>query len=152
MISEKKIKFSSNLQDEAVQKCEIQSIQVEEIVQITELHRYLLKSVWRFVSSLRPCIIPGPKWDHNRRIIIWLTMLHVECVELSCTRSNLSEIIITEKALSEFLIWVNHSPRILLGVSLRSLWVSHRPRILLGVSLRSLSSRHLRGFIYNNHY
>jgi hypothetical protein len=39
VISEKQIKFSSNLQDEAVKKCQIQSIQVEEIVQITELHR-----------------------------------------------------------------------------------------------------------------
>jgi hypothetical protein len=39
VISEKQIKFSSNLQDEAVEKCQIQSIQVEEIVQITELHR-----------------------------------------------------------------------------------------------------------------
>jgi hypothetical protein len=39
VISEKKIKFSSNLQDEAAEKCQIQSIQVEEIVQITELHR-----------------------------------------------------------------------------------------------------------------
>jgi hypothetical protein len=43
MISEKQIKFSSNLQDEAVEKC--QRIQVEEIVEITELHRYLLESV-----------------------------------------------------------------------------------------------------------
>jgi hypothetical protein len=60
------------------------------------------------------------------------------------------EIIIVEKVLSEFVIWINHSPRFLLGVSLRSVWVSHRPRILLGVSLRSLSSRPLRGFIYNN--
>jgi hypothetical protein len=39
MISQKQIKFSSNLQDEAAEKCQIQSIQVEEIVQITELHR-----------------------------------------------------------------------------------------------------------------
>jgi hypothetical protein len=39
VISEKQIKFSSNLQDEAAEKCQIQSIQVEEIVQITELHR-----------------------------------------------------------------------------------------------------------------
>jgi hypothetical protein len=39
VISEKKIKFSSNLQDKVVEKCQIQSIQVEEIVQITELHR-----------------------------------------------------------------------------------------------------------------
>jgi hypothetical protein len=39
VISEKQIKFSSNSQDEAVEKCQIQSIQVEEIVQITELHR-----------------------------------------------------------------------------------------------------------------
>jgi hypothetical protein len=38
-ISEKQIKFSSNLQDEAAEKCQIQSIQVEEIIQITELHR-----------------------------------------------------------------------------------------------------------------
>jgi hypothetical protein len=38
VISEKQIKFSSNLQDEATKKCHIQSIQVEEIVQITELH------------------------------------------------------------------------------------------------------------------
>jgi hypothetical protein len=37
-ISEKQIKFSSNLQDEVAEKCQIQSIQVEEIVQITELH------------------------------------------------------------------------------------------------------------------
>jgi hypothetical protein len=71
-------------------------------------------------------------------------------VELSGTRSSLVEITITEKALSNFVIWVNHSPRILLGVSLRLLWVSHIPRILLGVSLRLLSSRPLRGFIYNN--
>jgi hypothetical protein len=71
-------------------------------------------------------------------------------VELSGTRSRGFEIIIIEKALSEFVIWVNHTPRILLGVSLLSLWVSHEPRILLGVSLRSLSSRHLRGFIDNN--
>jgi hypothetical protein len=88
-------------------------------------------------------------------------------VELSGTSSNLLEIIITEKALSEFVIWVNHSlrilmgfslrslwvshiPRILLGVSLGSLWVSHSPRMLLGVSLRLLSSRNLRGLIYNN--
>jgi hypothetical protein len=39
VISEKQIKFSSNLQNEAVEKCQIQSIQVEEIVRITELHR-----------------------------------------------------------------------------------------------------------------
>jgi hypothetical protein len=39
VISEKQVKFSSNLNDEAVEKCQIQSIQVEEIVQITELHR-----------------------------------------------------------------------------------------------------------------
>jgi hypothetical protein len=35
----KQIKFSSNLQDEAAEKCQIQSIQVEEIVQITKLHK-----------------------------------------------------------------------------------------------------------------
>jgi hypothetical protein len=39
VISEMQIKFSSNLQDEAAEKCQVQSIQVEEIVQITELHR-----------------------------------------------------------------------------------------------------------------
>jgi hypothetical protein len=40
VISEKQIKFSRNLQDEAVaEKCQIQSIQVEEIIQITELYR-----------------------------------------------------------------------------------------------------------------
>jgi hypothetical protein len=39
VISEKQIKFSSNLQDEAVEECQTQSIQVEEIVQITELHK-----------------------------------------------------------------------------------------------------------------
>jgi hypothetical protein len=89
-------------------------------------------------------------------------------VEISGTRSSFHfDIIITEKALFEFVIWVNHRLRILLRVSLRALWVSHRPRILLDdslrslwvshsprmlldVSLRSLSSRHLRGFIYNN--
>jgi hypothetical protein len=38
VISEKQIKFSSNLQDEAAEKFQIQSIQVEEIIQITELH------------------------------------------------------------------------------------------------------------------
>jgi hypothetical protein len=38
MISEKQIKISSNLQDEAAEKCQVQSIQVEEIVQITALH------------------------------------------------------------------------------------------------------------------
>jgi hypothetical protein len=38
-ISEKHIKLSSNLHDEVAEKCQIQSIQVEEIVQITELHR-----------------------------------------------------------------------------------------------------------------
>jgi hypothetical protein len=38
-ISEKQIKFLSNLQDEAAEKCQIQRIQVEEIVQITKLHR-----------------------------------------------------------------------------------------------------------------
>jgi hypothetical protein len=32
MISEKHIKFSSNLQDEAAEKCHIQSIQLEEII------------------------------------------------------------------------------------------------------------------------
>jgi hypothetical protein len=45
VISEKQIKFSSNLQDEAAEKCQIQSIQVEEVVQITELHRHLLECV-----------------------------------------------------------------------------------------------------------
>jgi tetrahydromethanopterin S-methyltransferase subunit A len=45
MISEKQIKFLSNLQDEAAEKYQIQSIQVEEIIQITEWHRYLLKSI-----------------------------------------------------------------------------------------------------------
>jgi hypothetical protein len=45
MISEMQIKFSSDLHDEAAEKCQIQSIQVEEIVQITELHRYLLESI-----------------------------------------------------------------------------------------------------------
>jgi hypothetical protein len=39
-------------------------------------------------------------------------------VELSGKRSSLFEITISEKALSEFVIWVIHSPRILLGVSL----------------------------------
>jgi hypothetical protein len=39
VISGKQIKFSSNLQDEVAEKCQIQSIQVEEIVQNTELHR-----------------------------------------------------------------------------------------------------------------
>jgi hypothetical protein len=39
VISEKHIKFSINLQDEAAEKCQIQNIQVEEIVQITELHK-----------------------------------------------------------------------------------------------------------------
>jgi hypothetical protein len=38
MISVKQIKSSSNLQDEATDKCQIQSIQLEEILQITELH------------------------------------------------------------------------------------------------------------------
>jgi hypothetical protein len=37
-------------------------------------------------------------------------MLNVECVELSGTRSNIFEIIITKKALSEFVIWVNEGP------------------------------------------
>jgi hypothetical protein len=79
-----------------------------------------------------------------------LPRLHVECAELYGTRSIIFEIIINEKPLSELVIWVNHGPKILLGVSLRSLWVSHRPIIRFGVSLRSLCSRHLRGFIYNN--
>jgi hypothetical protein len=70
-------------------------------------------------------------------------------VELSGKRSSLFEITITEKALPEFLIWVNHSPMILLGVTLRLLWVNHIPTILLIVSFRSLSSRPLRGFIYS---
>jgi hypothetical protein len=65
-------------------------------------------------------------------------------------RSSLFEITITENVLSEFVIWVSHSPRILLSVTLRLLWVSHIPTILLGVSFRSLSSRPLRGFIYSN--
>jgi hypothetical protein len=56
-------------------------------------------------------------------------------VELYGKRSSLFEITITEKALSEFVIWVNHSPRILLGVTLRLLWVSHIPTILLGIFL-----------------
>jgi hypothetical protein len=60
------------------------------------------------------------------------------------------ELTITDKALSEFVIWFNNSPRILLGVTLRLLWVSYIPTILLGVSFRPLSSRPLRGFIYNN--
>jgi hypothetical protein len=77
-------------------------------------------------------------------------MLHVEFVELSGKRSSHFEITITEKALSKFVIWVIHSPRILLGVSLRLLWVSDIPTILLGVSLKSLSSRPLKGFIYSN--
>jgi hypothetical protein len=77
-------------------------------------------------------------------------MLHVEYVELSGKRSSLFEITITEKALSEFVIWVIHSPMILLVASLRLIWVSHIPMILLGVSLKSLSSRPLRGFIYSN--
>jgi hypothetical protein len=50
VISGKQIKFSSNLQDEAAEKCQIQSIQVEEIVQITALHRHQLECVWRFIS------------------------------------------------------------------------------------------------------
>jgi hypothetical protein len=66
--------------------------------------------------------------------------LHVECVELSGKRSSLFEITNTEKVLSEFVIWVSHSLRILLSVTLRLLWVSHIPMILLGVSFRSLSS------------
>jgi hypothetical protein len=65
-------------------------------------------------------------------------------------RATFFEITITEKALPEFLIWVNHSPTILLNVTLRLLWVIRIPMILLGVSLRTLSSRPLRGFIYNN--
>jgi hypothetical protein len=51
-------------------------------------------------------------------------------VELSGKRSRLFEITISEKALSEFVIWVIHSPRF-------------ASRCLLGVSLRSLSSRPL---------
>jgi hypothetical protein len=39
VISDKQIKFSSNLQDEAAEKCQFQSIKIEEIVQNTELHR-----------------------------------------------------------------------------------------------------------------
>jgi hypothetical protein len=39
MISEKHIEFSSNLQDKAVEKLHTQSIQLEEIVQVTDLHR-----------------------------------------------------------------------------------------------------------------
>jgi hypothetical protein len=39
VISENHIKFSSNLQNEAAEKCQTQRIQVEEIVKITELHR-----------------------------------------------------------------------------------------------------------------
>jgi hypothetical protein len=39
VISEKQIKFSSNLQDEAAEKFQIQTIHVEEILQITELHK-----------------------------------------------------------------------------------------------------------------
>jgi hypothetical protein len=66
-------------------------------------------------------------------------------VELSSKRRSLFEIAITEKALSKFVILVNHSPRILLGVTLRLLWVSHILTILLGISFRSLSSRPLRG-------
>jgi hypothetical protein len=65
-------------------------------------------------------------------------------------RCRLFEIIITENVLSEFVIWVSHSPRIFLSVTLRLLWVSHILTILLGVSFRSLSSRPLRGFIYSN--
>jgi hypothetical protein len=38
-IGEKQNKFSSKLQDAAAEKCQIQSIQVDEIVQITKLHR-----------------------------------------------------------------------------------------------------------------
>jgi hypothetical protein len=113
------------------------------------LHKHQLECVWRFIS-LQPCIGPGPKCDHNVRSIIWLTTLHVECVELSGKRSSLFEITITENVLSEFVIWVSHSPMILLSVTLRLLWVSHIPTILLGVSFRSLSSRPLRSFIYNN--
>jgi hypothetical protein len=44
-------------------------------------------------------------------------------VELSGKMSSLFEITNTEKALSEFVIWVNHRPRILLGVTLRLLWL-----------------------------
>jgi hypothetical protein len=44
-----------------------------------------------------------------------------------------TEIIIIENANSKFVILVSHSPR-----------------IVLGVSLRSLSSRHLRDFIFSN--
>jgi hypothetical protein len=39
MISEKQIKLSSNLQDEEAENFQIQSIQVEEIVEITKLYR-----------------------------------------------------------------------------------------------------------------
>jgi hypothetical protein len=73
-------------------------------------------------------------------------------VELSGKRSRLFEITITKKVLSEFVIWVSHSPRILLSVTLRLLWVSHIPTILFVVSFRSLSSRPLKGFIYINFF
>jgi hypothetical protein len=58
-------------------------------------------------------------------------------VERSGKRTSLFEITISEKALTEFVIWVIHSRRI-------------ASRCLLGVSLRLLSSRPIRGFIYNN--
>jgi hypothetical protein len=49
--------------------------------------------------------------------------LALACRIFSGTRSSHFEIITTEKSLFEFVIWVNHSPRILLGVSHKLLWV-----------------------------
>ena len=57
MISEKQIKFSSNLQDETTEKSHIQSIQVEEIVKVADDHRQQLVF---FIFSHRPPAVLGP--------------------------------------------------------------------------------------------
>jgi hypothetical protein len=144
VISEKKIKFSSNLQDEAAGEVSDPKHPSWRDHTITE-HRHQLECVWRFIS-LQPCIGPGPKCNHNVRSIILLTTLHVDVWSFlvkgaAFLRSP------SLRMLFPNVIWVSHSPRILLSVTLRLLWVSHTPTILLGVSFRSLSSRPLRGFI-----
>ena len=132
MISEKQIKFSSNLQDETAEKSHIQSIQVEEIVQVADEHNQQLVF---FIFSYRPPAVLGPYYALNQRLILILTTSHVEIVEISDRRSSIRmlEFNRTEHFISKFVVWVNMSHsnigHLLLGVSLR--WLSGRLLFLL---------------------
>jgi hypothetical protein len=109
MISDKQIKFSSNLQDEIAEMSHIQSIQVEEIIQVADDHSQQLVF---FIFSHRPLVVLGPYYALNQRLVIVLTTSHVEIVEISDRRrSSIQKVEFssTEHCISKFVVWVNMS-------------------------------------------